>query len=1312
MVLEMDNLLKNSFSFPIEINANERLKFEDLFDIEEIQKLQDEFSSATGVASIITDIDGVPITRPSNFCRLCKDIIRQTEIGKHNCFKSDAEIGKLKEGGPTIQTCMSGGLWDAGAGISVGGKHIANWLIGQVRDETQTEENMKLYAAEIGADQQYFIEAFREVPSMSLQKFESISKALYTLANQISNTAYQNLLLKQIIIAKEKAESELLKVSSRNTALLQANPDMLFVFSEKGIILDYKAEDNSELYIPPELFLNKSIFEVLPSEVSQITYTNILKVKETQKPATYTYSLMIGNNNTFFESRLVPYGQNEYLSIVRNVTEKILADEKILERDQRFDEFMNFLPGAVFIKDSSNKLIYCNELYARLCNCSVEELLAQKVEYKLDENLERQYREENFEVFFNNRMIIAESNYSYDHVESFWLTYKFPINSKEQKFLGAISIDITERKKAEKELARRDLLLETVAKSTQILLSDLSFNEIINKVLKLIGESVDHDRVYIFEYHKDESGKLLKSQRYEWANSVVEPQIDNPELQNVDVASVAFRWWDNFNKGLAIKGNVADFPELEKEVLESQGIISLLAMPIFVENHCWGFIGIDKCSGKYEWSDSEVSLLLTIASSIGMLIQRNNKQNELINEKIKTEESERKLILAQNITHLGSWEMDIQTGKAKWSDEFFRICGFEPQSFEPNAEIGFALIHPDDRELAAHAVNDSILNKIPYKIEKRIITPSGKIKYVFSQGEVLNDENGNPKILTGSFLDITDRKKHEMLIQKNSERLSILLDLSKMNNVEPTELYNYALQKAIELCSGKLGMIGFFKDDYSLLNAFISSEVNQTNPNRVVVSKLSLADFSAWTKEFLKTKPNLINDFSSKVDLIIELPMGHLNISRYLSVPIMEKDKLIGLIAVANKDEDFDITDINQLSLLVEGMWNIIKQRNYEHELINAKEKAEESDKLKSSFLQNMSHEIRTPLNGIIGFSSLLKNIDSLTIDEKNEYVDLIISSSERLLGIVTDVLEISRIDSGSLKINKHEIYLYEVIKYLSNLFNNKILNKGLKFLQNLPFELAEYKIFTDKDKFYQILTNFMTNAIRFTERGEIELSASIRENGFFISVRDTGIGIHKEFFEKVFDRFWQYEAFSSKIYGGTGLGLSISKGLAELLGMKIELESEIEKGSTFSLVIPFNHIQPGNKEQNDFKAHEFNTNNQIQRKKILVAEDDTVNFLFIEKILNKEGAEIIWVRNGQEAITKAKQMQFDLIIMDIKMPVMNGFDASKIIREYDEKIPIIALTAYSQPEEHHRAIESGCNEFISKPIDMKKFLEVILKYF
>ena len=211
------------------------IRLEDLFDIEEIQRLQDHFSRATNVASIITRVDGTPITRPSNFCRLCEQVIRETDRGFANCCKSDAVIGQLSPDGPIIQPCMSGGLWDAGAGISVGGRHIANWLIGQVRDETQTEAGMRAYAREIGVDETVMLDAFREVPAMPVERFRQIAEMLFVLARQLSTMAYQNLAQVRSIAERKRVEAALRESENRLRTLIRALPDLVWFKDRDGV---------------------------------------------------------------------------------------------------------------------------------------------------------------------------------------------------------------------------------------------------------------------------------------------------------------------------------------------------------------------------------------------------------------------------------------------------------------------------------------------------------------------------------------------------------------------------------------------------------------------------------------------------------------------------------------------------------------------------------------------------------------------------------------------------------------------------------------------------------------------------------------------------------------------------------------------------------------------------------------------------------------------------------------------------------------------------------------------------------------------
>jgi PAS domain S-box-containing protein len=399
--------------------------------------------------------------------------------------------------------------------------------------------------------------------------------------------------------------------------------------------------------------------------------------------------------------------------------------------------------------------------------------------------------------------------------------------------------------------------------------------------------------------------------------------------------------------------------------------------------------------------------------------------------------------------------------------------------------------------------------------------------------------------------------------------------------------------------------------------------------------------------------------------------------------------------------------------LTIAGMvMDISERKRFEQDIIEARDKAEQNDKLKTSFLQNISHEIRTPLNGILGFSALLKESDDIDPEERNEYIDIIISSSIRLLGIIDDVLEMSRLSSGIIKCHNTEFSIDEIIKYFSQVYSSKIQYKNLKFIITATPESKTQTILMDKDKLFQILTNLFNNAIKFTSHGEIEFAISMKNSNLVLAVRDTGIGIIEEYIGNIFDRFWQYEAFSRTTYGGTGLGLSISKELANTIDVEIGVNSQYGSGSTFSIIIPGKYIMnnPDDKPVNETSEK---STIDLSDKSILVVEDEVTNYIYLEKLLDREKAEIFWVENGLDAVEIAKRMDFDLILMDIKLPIMDGIEATRQIKQFKPNMVIVAQTAYTTPEDRTRALKAGCDDFISKPMrkdDLYKILKSALK--
>ena len=383
---------------------------------------------------------------------------------------------------------------------------------------------------------------------------------------------------------------------------------------------------------------------------------------------------------------------------------------------------------------------------------------------------------------------------------------------------------------------------------------------------------------------------------------------------------------------------------------------------------------------------------------------------------------------------------------------------------------------------------------------------------------------------------------------------------------------------------------------------------------------------------------------------------------------------------------------------------DITDRKKNEEELIRAKVKAEESDKLKTAFLHNISHEIRTPMNAIVGFSTLLGDPE---VDERSRksYIDVIMQSSNHLLSIITDIVDISNIEANLIKTVKNEINVNKTLKYLFNQFITITNEKQIKLVCEAGLSDPEALILTDRTKLTQILSNLINNALKFTDKGIIKVEYRLKENFLEFCVSDTGIGISPVHHERIFDRFYQVQSNVSRLYEGTGLGLAISKAYVELLGGKIWLSSEPGNGTKFFFTIPYEK-----RDSTTITVYEKKAPDSFVfpvKKVILVAEDVESNFKLISYFLEGSNAEVLHAINGKEAVEKCLSMgNIDLILMDIKMPVMDGYTAVKLIREKNTEIPIIAQTAYLDDRE--RAIECGCSGFLSKPFDKKGLFKVL----
>ncbi len=637
--------------------------------------------------------------------------------------------------------------------------------------------------------------------------------------------------------------------------------------------------------------------------------------------------------------------------------------------------------------------------------------------------------------------------------------------------------------------------------------------------------------------------------------------------------------------------------------------------------------------------------------------------------------SEKLLKEAQKIAQLGHWELNLLDNKLTWSDEIFRIFNLNPQEVQSTYNLYLEKIHPNDRDKVNKAYLDSLENKIPYEITHRLLLNSNKIKYILNKCVTEFNEEGNPLRSLGTVQDITKRIQTELKLAKSRDKL-------KASEKKFRQLYEK---------SGDAIMIGengkFTSVNVAAVKMF--GHANKKEFSEVHPSKISPKLQPDGSDSFEKVE-EMIRIATEKGTHRFEWTHKKKNGKKF-PVEIL-------LTSISNQPNN----------KIIHGVLRDITDRKLiESELIEAKIKAEESDRLKTEFISNMSHEIRTPMNGIMGFSELLA--DPNLIDEKRKhFVQIIKNSGKQLLQIIDDIIEISKLGTKQIKVYEEPVNLNDLLLELFSIFDTKAKeNKTPLYLKK---ELSDKQsvILIDRSKLNKILSNLLENALKFTNTGSIEFGYKFKKLNksllLEIYVKDTGVGINSEDQKIIFERFVQAGKEVSKKVKGLGLGLSIAKENTMLLGGEISVESIKGKGTTFFVTIPYKPVFDEIK------------NETLQAKQtILIVEDEEINYLYLDTLLKdvlKINCTILHAKNGQEAIDICKKnTTINLILMDLKMPVMNGYEATKEIKKLYPNIRVIAQTAYSSKEEREKAMIVGCDDFISKPITKDSLFNIINKF-
>lgn len=651
-------------------------------------------------------------------------------------------------------------------------------------------------------------------------------------------------------------------------------------------------------------------------------------------------------------------------------------------------------------------------------------------------------------------------------------------------------------------------------------------------------------------------------------------------------------------------------------------------------------------------------------------ISQDITDSKLSEKKVKISQAE--LLEAQVIAKIGNWKWDIILNKLNWSDEINNIFEIDQKPDNENHLVRLLLkhTHPNDRIILKQHLKD-ISNITNTSYEFRIVTKSGSTKYLsIIVGKILRRDDGAVRKIIGTIQDITDRKQAEIDYQRTENKYKLVLETIKVPAV------TIGLDGTVIFCNKWMAnLLGYEQEEIYKLN---------------------------WLDDIISADvKEIINEWF--LDNLIEPQFVNTVICRN------GDQRLISWQNTVSYDENGKIKEITGIGE------DITERERVTQQLISEKEQAEKASRFKSEFLSIMSHEIRTPMNAVIGTTNLLLSEDPKP--DQLEYLNTLKFSGENLLAIINDILDYNKIEAGKLELNKIPYNIYHLVQKIKQSFYAKASEKDLEIELDIDAEIPAYLV-GDQIRLGQILNNLLSNAVKFTHNGKISIrlileNTSESRASISFSVKDTGIGIAPESLAMIFDPFEQESQMSDNHYGGTGLGLAITKRLIELHQSVIAVKSKVGEGTEFSFAISFDIADLDQKKEHQLSPGvSAPANKDLQGMRILVVDDNKMNLLIASKFLKKWEAEVDEAISGQLAIEMTGKKSYDLIIMDLQMPVMDGFEATAIIRERNQAVPIIALTADAMPETCKKAYSASMCDYLTKPFVPGVLFEKIARHY
>lgn len=683
-------------------------------------------------------------------------------------------------------------------------------------------------------------------------------------------------------------------------------------------------------------------------------------------------------------------------------------------------------------------------------------------------------------------------------------------------------------------------------------------------------------------------------------------------------------------------------------------------------------------------------------------------------------ESEERLQLALEGSGDGWWDWNLLTGEIYLSPRWFEMLGYQIGNLPETFSNWQKLIHPEDRMWAIETLNNYLEDSsIPYTFEYRMLTQSGLWKWIANYGEIVErDFQGNPLRMVGIHRDIHERKQTEELLRKNaSKERAIARILEKMRqSLKIKQLLQITTQEIRQILNCDRVALYQFNPDWN--GKFVAESVGE-DWNPLVGENIQTIIEDTHLKETQGGRYRFGESFT--VDDIYTVGHADCHIAlleqfqakAYAIVPVFIKNDLWGLLAAYQNSgiRHWEGGEVKLLEQVGHHFGLAIQQAELLDQLAKAKEIAENANLAKSRFLANMSHELRTPLNAVLGFTQLMQRDESLSPENKQN-LTIINRSGQNLLELIDDILEMSKIEAGQITLNENSFDLYYLLDSLEEMFSLKAKSRSLDLILNRDPDLPQY-IKTDEGKLRQVLINLLSNAIKFTPEGSVSLYAktTTQKNRLYFAVEDTGVGISPDEIDKLFNPFEQTEA-GRKSQEGTGLGLPISQNFVRLMGGELVVMTNIDRGTTFSFEIAFKLVETSEIARTQ-KLRVIGLEANQPQYRILVVDDRLESRILLTKLLSSVGFQVKEAENGQAAITIWQNWEPHLIWMDMRMPILDGYEATRIIKAHTkgQAIAIIALTASAFEEERHLVLDAGCDDFVRKPFSEEVLWEKMAQH-